>query len=333
MAEQNVQIAPNSTGLKIRLEEVVVAGPTTVEQQVVTLADSSGNLLDSKLQGVAQDGTDGTGITPPTGASGIRGWLSGIFNRLAGGLPAALGAGGGLKIDGSGTPLAIRLQDGTTATLMVVRSADPGDAAAFGSSLDVRSILAGYNGATFDRLRSGGDNADAVATASLGEMLTIARPSGFNGSTWDRLRTAAAAVLSATSGLGAHLVAPPGNWSVVSAPAVSTQASAVKAAGGAGVRHICTNISFGLSSAAVLAAGATMIVNLRDGASGAGTILKTWQFALGTTGAEAGAIAPVVVSISGLSEVGTAATAMTLEFTALLTGLLEFVNLGGYDAS
>lgn len=32
--------------------------------------------------GASQDGTDGTGITPPTGAVGIRGWLSGIFNKL-----------------------------------------------------------------------------------------------------------------------------------------------------------------------------------------------------------------------------------------------------------
>lgn len=32
----------------------------------------------------AQDGTDGTGITAPTGAIGIRGWLSGIYSKLAG---------------------------------------------------------------------------------------------------------------------------------------------------------------------------------------------------------------------------------------------------------
>ncbi len=32
----------------------------------------------------AQDGTDGTGITAPTGGVGIRGWLSGIYNKLAG---------------------------------------------------------------------------------------------------------------------------------------------------------------------------------------------------------------------------------------------------------
>jgi len=31
----------------------------------------------------AQDGVDGTGITAPTGGSGIRGWLSGIYNKLS----------------------------------------------------------------------------------------------------------------------------------------------------------------------------------------------------------------------------------------------------------
>lgn len=34
--------------------------------------------------GAAQDGTDGTGITPPTGGAGIRGWLSGIYKAITG---------------------------------------------------------------------------------------------------------------------------------------------------------------------------------------------------------------------------------------------------------
>ena len=38
----------------------------------------------NKLTTVAQEGTDGTGITPPTGAVGIRGWLSGIYSKVAG---------------------------------------------------------------------------------------------------------------------------------------------------------------------------------------------------------------------------------------------------------
>jgi hypothetical protein len=41
----------------------------------------------------AQDGTDGTGITAPTGAVGIRGWLSGIFSKVS---LAALENGGNL---------------------------------------------------------------------------------------------------------------------------------------------------------------------------------------------------------------------------------------------
>jgi hypothetical protein len=32
--------------------------------------------------GAAQDGADATGVTPPSGAVGIRGWLSGIYNKL-----------------------------------------------------------------------------------------------------------------------------------------------------------------------------------------------------------------------------------------------------------
>ncbi len=37
--------------------------------------------------GAAADGSDGTGITPPAGGAGIRGWLSGIYGRLSNPLP------------------------------------------------------------------------------------------------------------------------------------------------------------------------------------------------------------------------------------------------------
>jgi Flp pilus assembly pilin Flp len=40
--------------------------------------------------GAAQDGTDGTGITCPTGGSGIRGWLSGIYSKIASTLSASI---------------------------------------------------------------------------------------------------------------------------------------------------------------------------------------------------------------------------------------------------
>jgi len=77
------------------------------------------------------------------------------------------------------------------------------DAMAFASGSLVGAVMVGYNGASFDRLRSAGDNADAVAAATLGELLTLSRNTGFNGATWDRLRSAgdnADAVAAATLG-------------------------------------------------------------------------------------------------------------------------------------
>jgi len=41
----------------------------------------------------------------------------------------------------------------------------------------------------------------------------------------------------------------------------------------------------------------------------------------------------VTVEVAGLHLVGSAATAMTIEFDALLANLLEFVNISGFDAA
>ena len=46
--------------------------------------------------GAALDGTDATGVTPPAGATGLRGWLSAIFARV----PALVG--GRVPVDSSG---------------------------------------------------------------------------------------------------------------------------------------------------------------------------------------------------------------------------------------
>lgn len=70
----------------------------------------------------------------------------------------------------------------------VADNADDQAAVGAGGILAVLARLQAYDGATFDRLRSGADNADAVAAIALGLLLTAARNFGFNGSTWDRLR-------------------------------------------------------------------------------------------------------------------------------------------------
>ncbi len=61
--------------------------------------DTSAGDLHATNQGVAQlhvdNGADGTGITPPTGGSGIRGWLSGIYQALTGNLNVKINAGPG----------------------------------------------------------------------------------------------------------------------------------------------------------------------------------------------------------------------------------------------
>jgi hypothetical protein len=51
------------------------------------------------------------------------------------------------------------------------------------------AVTYGFNGATFDRIRTLADNGDAQAALTLGLLATMARLEGFNGATFDRLRT------------------------------------------------------------------------------------------------------------------------------------------------
>ena len=51
----------------------------TADPSTATLQTSGNTKLDTVNTNL---GVDGTGITPPTGATGVRGWLSGIFNKL-----------------------------------------------------------------------------------------------------------------------------------------------------------------------------------------------------------------------------------------------------------
>ena len=134
------------------------------------------------------------------------------------------------------------------------------------------------------------------------------------------------ATLAGQSANGASLSVAPGNWSAVSNPAAGTQGSASRAAGAAGVRHVANCISF--SAGSIVAPALTALtVNLRDGASGVGTIIWTHEVIIpATTGEDT-----PPVNLCGLNIVGTAATAMTLEWSAALANLSEAVSLSGYD--
>lgn len=134
-----------------------------------------------------------------------------------------------------------------------------------------------------------------------------------------------AAVAASQIGTNAQQVALPGNWSVVSFPATNTAAVAVKAAGGAGVRHVCTAVSFGLGQPATALA---FLGNLQilDGV----TII--WQKAI-SSGAGT-AVNGQSIDISGLALVGSANASMTAQFSAAAgAATQESVTLMGYDLS
>ena len=124
--------------------------------------------------------------------------------------------------------------------------------------------------------------------------------------------------------------APPGgaNFNILHTPAAATQATITQAAGAAGVRNVCTGIQWSETLGGTLQ---TLIqVNLRDGTTGAGTIL--WSISLG--GASSATTGYLSMGITGLNIVGTAATAMTLEFSAAgVAASTQSVSLQGYTTA
>lgn len=128
----------------------------------------------------------------------------------------------------------------------------------------------------------------------------------FDGTSYTRQASAGAASVAADPVTGAMLVTQPGNWSQNNTPGINIQGTTTRAAGAAGVRHICTSIHATLAMDAASVPG-FLLVNLRDGISGAGTIL--WSaVVIGTIGET------FQIELSSLSIVGSAATAMTLEW-------------------
>jgi hypothetical protein len=131
--------------------------------------------------------------------------------------------------------------------------------------------------------------------------------------------------------LFSDLIAPgaasPAEWELNSNPAAAAQATVSKAAV-AGVQHVAVGISGSLVVTTTLAAGATVALNLRDGATGAGAVLWTQEIGL-PNGAVAGQSIPV--DFTGLNVGGTVGNAMTLEFAGGIASIQQSVTLIGYD--
>jgi hypothetical protein len=107
--------------------------------------------------------------------------------------------------------------------------------------------------------------------------------------------------------------APAGNiWTGINVASANAQATVTKASAGTGIRNVCTGFTVTLASSSTTAPAAIqIIINLIDGASGGTTYLFRSVIALPAT---AGAQTSIVRGNLWLP--GTAATGMTLEFSA-----------------
>lgn len=247
----------------------------------------------------------------------------------------------------------VMLLDGSGQIVRALTASNAGDAAA--SGLQAAGLWI-WNGTTFDRARSAaaatattgtgllgmgllaydgaanfvrvtetGTNSDGVGNNTPNSLDVSARLNVYNGTSWDRLRSNSAATLSGATQSRGLLSSAPGQWSIISTPAVSTQATATKAAGGAAVRHVCNTISF---SHDAIAAQVAVQLNVRDGGTGAGTIIwsMTLKLAVGQQ--------PLCVTLSGLQIFGTANTAMTAEFSAAPVALnTQSLTATGYSTT
>lgn len=174
-------------------------------------------------------------------------------------------------------------------------------------------------------------NVSTLTTGAVSAVLMGWRPQSVSlqtlvGSTPVALATATAATDTTLPLSGVLVAEKSARWSVVSVPVAGTQASASRAAGGAGVRHVVDCVSFAAESTTAPALTGENVA-IRDGATGAGTIIWEWILAVSAqTGQD---IAPH--SICGLNLIGTANTAMTFEFSAGVGNVIESVSMSGYD--
>jgi hypothetical protein len=184
-------------------------------------------------------------------------------------------------------------------------------------------------------------DADGIANNPAGQTVSPSGTSGpleinnhiFNGATWDRQRSAsstnypASTTLTARNSIGVQLAEKGSRWAVNSAPAAGTVASASIALE-AGVKHVLDTVCFS-SGSAVAPVLTSLQVNIRDGATGAGTVLMSFEVEIP---AATGQDTPPIC-ISGLNLVGTAGTAMTVEWSAGLANLKQTATAIGYNVN
>lgn len=234
-----------------------------------------------------------------------------------------------------------------SANVNLVGAITPADAYANPTTASQVWALNGlFNGTTWDRIRSA--TADALASTGL----TAAGNMVFNGTTWDRWRSvsigdgvstgvgatgnfmfngtsfnrqreASGTNNTATTLTGVAYSTQASTWSVIDTDVGATQSTATRAAGGGTVRHVATGVTICRGDTAV---AAPALVHLRDGATGAGTILRSWVIGVSVANESK------CENVTGLNMTGSANTAMTLEFAAAgAASSTSTVSLTGYS--
>ena len=153
-----------------------------------------------------------------------------------------------------------------TGTLTIAGNITPADALANPTtSLNSNALISGFNGTTWDRIRSEGTNADDDAVVTLGVLATEAYNKVFDGTTWDRLRsgiTTGSVLVDSTSNASSNIV--------------TNTTTAVKATGGV-LNHIIVN-SAGTGSTVALYNIASAGCTGTPGSGFVGTLATTTAF-------------------------------------------------------
>ena len=178
----------------------------------------------------------------------------------------------------------------------------------------------------------------AIATTDVngGQNTATAANYVYSGQGWDRQRSVsltnfpASGTLTGVNSIGAQVTEKGSRWVVNSHPATSSQATASIAAE-ASVRHVVDCVTFSAAAGGAVTA-TNRFLSLRDGATGAGTVLIQWVGAT-PTAAAAGVQEISPQTYCGLNLVGTTNTAMTFEFDAGQTNVIETVSISGFNVN
>lgn len=312
----------NTSALSLEATQTTVSTRIGDVTETAPATDTASSGLNGRLQRIAQRLTSLIALLPAS--LGQKTMANGLAVTIASDqsvIPVSDNAGS-LTVDAPvGTPVFTRLSDGAAAligqkamaaSLPVAIASDQGNvpvSQATAANLNAQAV----GNVAHDAVDSGNPVKIGGKVVGAGGTPTLVSATG------DR-------VDGAFDAAGRQMVAEPTNWTITHVPAANVQATASKAAGGVGVKHVLTSLWVACHNSGA-ATAAILTINVRDGATGAGTVLWTLKLPITAT-----TLTMSSIFLNDLNIVGTANTAMTVEFSAAGgANTNEVVNAAGYD--